>query len=144
MALSEEHRFTSSVRSIFFAKHRVAVTVITGELLRAAILLHRGFGLFATFKMRQRFFHMLRRADGILLMTLVDGYFEVRDAFLNVQIGLFFLSGFGVGKRSLSVHYDHISVTSLAGLNCFFRMLDGFHQMIFREGDTRRKQESHA
>ena len=83
--------------------------------------------------MRQRFLGMLRCARCIFLFALGDRRVEVRDAFLGVRIGLRFLCGVGVRKRSLSVSHEHVSVAGLAVLDRFLRMFNGFSKMVFSE-----------
>jgi hypothetical protein len=89
--------------------------------------------------MGQRFLGVFRRAGRVFLLALGDGGVEVCDAFLRVRIGFLFFRGLRVRKRSLGMCHKDVGVAGFAVLDCFFRVADGLGQMVFGEGEARRK-----
>ena len=73
---------------------------------------------------------MLCRDIRMALLAVLDGRLEVRDTLRGMGIGLGRLCRFGVGKRCFGVRHKHSRMALLTVINGFFRMADGFGQVI--------------
>jgi len=90
------------------------------------------------FQMRQSFFGVAGGGFRIFLLALGNRGFQMRDTFLRVRIGFRLFRRFGVLKASFGVSDKHVGVAHFAMLNGFFRVANGFGQVILSESKTRR------
>jgi hypothetical protein len=90
--------------------------------------------------MRQSLVRVLRRDIGVLLLPMIDGRLEMRDAFFGMGIVLRLFGRLGMRKRGFGMRHEHVGMTLLAVGDGFLRVADGLRQMILCECEPGRRQ----
>ena len=96
-------------------------------------------------QMSQGDFGMFGRYLGLVRSAVLDRFLQMLDAGLRISIGLFFLSISGVLERGRGVFDERRSVSLIALIDGFLRVLDCLLEVTFgRERNLRRHKQSEA